>query len=88
MVAKRQGRLGEGRIRRLGLAGASYHLYTHTHTHTHIHTHIEYINNKVLLNSTRNYIQYPVINHNEKEFFKKLVSSRKNLYEKQKSRQR
>ena len=83
-----RGRAGWGRdrLRRLGLAGASYHLYTHTHTHTY--THIEYINNKVLLYSTRNYIQYPVINHNEKEFFKKLVSSRKNLYEKQKSRQR
>ena len=28
---------------------------------------IERINNKVLLYSTGNYIQYPVINHNEKE---------------------
>ena len=29
--------------------------------------HIEWINNKVLLYSTGNYIQYPVINHNGKE---------------------
>ena len=31
---------------------------------------IEWINNKVLLHSTENYIQYPVINHNGKECFK------------------
>ena len=30
---------------------------------------IEWINNKVLLYSTENYILYPVINHNGKEFF-------------------
>ena len=29
--------------------------------------HIERINNKVLLYSTENYIQYPIINHNGKE---------------------
>ena len=29
---------------------------------------IGWINNKVLLFSTRNYIQCPVINHNEKEY--------------------
>ena len=29
---------------------------------------IEWINNKVLLYSTGNYIQYPMINHNEKEY--------------------
>ena len=29
---------------------------------------IEWINNKVLLYSTGNYIQYSVINHNGKEF--------------------
>ena len=29
---------------------------------------IEWINNKVLLYSTRNYIQYPVIKHNGKEY--------------------
>ena len=30
--------------------------------------HIEWINNKVLMYSTGNYIQYPVINHNGKEY--------------------
>ena len=33
----------------------------------------EWINNKVLLYSTGNYIQYPVINHNGKEYEKKNV---------------
>ena len=33
---------------------------------------IEWINNKVLL-YTGNYIQYPVINHNGKEYFKKRM---------------
>ena len=32
---------------------------------------MEWINNKVLLYSTGNYIQYPVTNHNGKEYFKK-----------------
>ena len=32
-----------------------------------------WINNKVLLYSTGNYIQYPVINHNGKEYKKKNV---------------
>ena len=32
---------------------------------------IEWTNNKVLLYSTENYIQYPMRNHNGKEFFKK-----------------
>ena len=32
--------------------------------------HIEQINNKVLLYSTGNYIQYPGINHNEKKYKK------------------
>ena len=31
---------------------------------------IERVNNKALLYSTGNYIQYPVINHNEKEYEK------------------
>ena len=30
--------------------------------------HLEWINNKVLMNSTGNYIQYSVINHNRKEY--------------------
>ena len=33
---------------------------------------IEWINNKVLLYSTGNYIQYPVINHNGKEYKKNI----------------
>ena len=34
--------------------------------------HIGWINNKVLLYSTGNYIQYPVINHNGKEHEKNM----------------
>ena len=32
----------------------------------------EWINKKVLLYSTENYIQYPMINHNGKEYFKRM----------------
>ena len=32
---------------------------------------IEWINNKVLLYSTENYIQYPMINYNGKEYIKR-----------------
>ena len=32
---------------------------------------LEWTNNKVLLDSTGNYVQYPVINHNEKEYLKR-----------------
>ena len=35
--------------------------------------HIAWINNKDLLYSTGNYIQYPVVNHNGKEYEKKYV---------------
>ena len=35
--------------------------------------HIEWINNKVLLYSSGNYIQYPKINHNGKEYLKNNV---------------
>ena len=35
--------------------------------------HLEWINNKVLIYSTGNYIQYPVINHNGKEYKKECV---------------
>ena len=35
--------------------------------------HLEWINNKVLMYSTGNYIEYPKINHNGKEYFKKNV---------------
>ena len=34
---------------------------------------IGWINSKVLLYSTGNYIQYPVINHNAKEYFLKRI---------------
>ena len=34
---------------------------------------IEWINNKVLLYSTGNYVQYPVINHNGKEYEKECI---------------
>ena len=34
---------------------------------------IEWINNKVLLYSTGNYIKYPVINHNGKEYEKECI---------------
>ena len=33
---------------------------------------IEWINNKVLLYSSENYIQYPMINHNGKEYKKRM----------------
>ena len=33
----------------------------------------EWMNNKVLLYSTENYIQYPVINHNGKEYEKEYI---------------
>ena len=49
--------MGEGRTGSLGLAGAS--------------DYIEWIN-KVLLYSTGNYIQHPVINHNGKEYKKRI----------------
>ena len=35
---------------------------------------IERINSKVLLYSTGNYIQYPVINHNGKEYEKRIYT--------------
>ena len=35
--------------------------------------HIGWINNKVLLYSTGNYIQYPVINHNGKEYEQEYI---------------
>ena len=34
---------------------------------------IGWINNKILLYSTGNYIQYPVINHNRKEYEKEYI---------------
>ena len=35
--------------------------------------HLEWINNRVLLHSTGNYIQYPGINHNGKEYKKECI---------------
>ena len=52
------GKPGEGRMGSLGLADANY-------------LHLEA--NKVLLYSTRNYIQYPVTNHNGKEYKKECI---------------
>ena len=54
-----EGWAGESWIGNLGLADAN--LY------------IEWINNKVLLYSTGNYIQYPAINHNGKEYEKEYI---------------
>ena len=57
MVAKGEG-VGGGREWEVGVSRCKL-LY------------IGWINNKVLLYSTENYIQYPIINHNGKEHFKK-----------------
>ena len=35
--------------------------------------HLEWINNKVLMYSTGNYTQYPVVNHNGKEYKKERL---------------
>ena len=40
---------------------------------------IGWINNKVLLYSTENYIQYPVINHNGKKYEKEYICITKSL---------
>ena len=58
MVAKGQGGFGKRWTRSLGLADTKLH--------------IERINNKVLIYSTENYIQYTVINHNGKEYRKRM----------------
>ena len=56
----------EAWLQTTGLQRVGYNWVTEcTHTHTHIY--VERINNQVLLYSIRNYIQYPVINHNGKE---------------------
>ena len=39
--------------------------------------HLEWINNKVLLYSTGNYVQYPVMNHSGKEYKKMIRTSQK-----------
>ena len=53
-----QGRGGGGWIGSLGLVDANYYLW---------------MDNKVLLHSTGNYIQCPGINHNRKEYKKECV---------------
>ena len=40
-----------------------------------ITTHTQWISNKVLLHSTGNFFQYPVINHNGKEYDKECVDT-------------
>ena len=57
-VAKRR-EGGRGWTGSLELADINYHIYS-----------LEWIKNKVLLYSTENCIQYPVINHNGKEYEK------------------
>ena len=52
--------VGERRNGSLGLADANYY-------------HIGWINNKVLLYSTGNYIQYPVTNHGGEEYGKECI---------------
>ena len=49
----------EGRIGSLGLADANYYIQDGY--------------NKVLMHSTGNYIQYPMINHNGKEYEKEHI---------------
>ena len=58
MAAKGKGGMGEG-CGSLGLEDAN--------------SHIEWINNKVLLYSTGNYIQYSLINHHGKEYEKECI---------------
>ena len=60
VVAKVVGEVGGGMEWEFGVSRCKL-LYT------------EWINNKVLLYSTENYIQYPMINHNGKEYLKKNI---------------
>ena len=57
---QRGGRMGKGRTGEDGISICKL-LYT------------KCINNKVLLSSTGNYTQYPVINHNGKEYEKECM---------------
>ena len=59
LVVAKQG-VGEGKDREFGISRCKL-------------VYIGWINNKVLLYSTGNYIQYPVINHNGKEYKKECV---------------
>ena len=61
VVAKGEGRGGGGGVdREFGISRGKL-LY------------IEWINNKVLLYTTGNYVQYPVIKHNGKEYEKECI---------------
>ena len=58
VVGRRERRLGKGWSQRLGLANLLY---------------VGWINNKVLLYSTGNCIQYPRTNHNKKNILKECI---------------
>ena len=58
----------------LGLAGANYNIYIYIIYYIKI-LYIGWMNNKGLLYSTGNYIQYPVINHNGKEYEKEYIGT-------------
>ena len=58
MIAKGK-EVGGGTDWGFGSADANYYVYT------------DWINNEVLLCSTGNYAQYPVINQNGKQYFRK-----------------
>ena len=60
MVAKGDGEVGGGKDWEFGINRCKL-------------VYIGWINNKVLLYSTGNYIQYPVINHNGKEYEKECT---------------
>ena len=66
MVTKGEG-WGEGIVREFGID-----MYTLLH--------LKWINNKVLLYSTGNYFQYPVINHNGKDYEKEYTCITESLY--------
>ena len=59
--------LEEGWIGSLGVADIGI-----IHSNNKQHLLFEWINNKVLLYSTGNFIQYPLINHNGKEYLKRM----------------
>ena len=59
VVVMSEGRVGDRWIGSLGLADANYY--------------IEWINIKILLCTTGNYIQYPVINHDGREYEKECI---------------
>ena len=46
-----------------------------THLYVGALLYMEWISSKVLLYGTENYVQYPMINHNGKEYFLKCIGS-------------